>query len=365
VTRQGTGSRVEGAEVVFCLPDTEHRRSGVRLWQQLGLPAEQVQFEQTHGGWELRIARPAVHRVEYLFEVCDMAGEQTTIMDPTNASTVAGVFGTHSVLTLPEYVAPTWLEAEPVAARLDDVVVESAAGDIAVQVWSPAGAVPDAALPLLMAHDGPELAAYAGLLHYVGVMIGAGTLPRLRLAMLSPGDDRSSRYAADEAYAGALADTVVTTVTGSYPTAGRPVLAGVSLGALAALHAQWRHPGVFAGLFLQSGSFFTADTDPQEQEFVHFGPVTAFVATVLRSESWPTSVDGSPAVAMTCGYGEENVHNNRVMAARLRELGLAVQYAESPDGHNFTAWRDVLHPHLTGLLRRVWGARACSVNRSS
>ena len=58
---------------------------------------------------------------------------------------------------------------------------------------------------------------------------------------------------------------------------------------------------------------------------------------------------------MTSGSAEENVHNNRVMAAHLARLGCEVTSAERPDVHNYTAWRDVLDPHLTALLHRLWG----------
>jgi enterochelin esterase family protein len=135
-----------------------------------------------------------------------------------------------------------------------------------------------------------------------------------------------------------------------FRTPPRLVLMGVSLGALAALHAEWAHPGTLAGLFLQSGSFFAPDTDPQEQGFEGFGAVTAFVSRVLRASSAPST----PAVAMTCGSAEENLANNRVMAARLAELGVAARLDESPDAHNFVSWRDMLDPHLTSLLTHVW-----------
>ena len=46
------------------------------------------------------------------------------------------------------------------------------------------------------------------------------------------------------------------------------MLTGQSLGALAALHAAWNQPDTFGGLFLQSGSFFTHDLDPQESELL-------------------------------------------------------------------------------------------------
>ena len=37
------------------------------------------------------------------------------------------------------------------------------------------------------------------------------------------------------------------------------------------------------------------------------------------------------------------------MAAALGE-----QLHELGDLHNYTAWRDALHPHLTGLLEGLW-----------
>jgi enterochelin esterase family protein len=125
---------------------------------------------------------------------------------------------------------------------------------------------------------------------------------------------------------------------------------GASLGALAALYAEWNHPGTFAGLFLQSGSFFTRATDPQESKFEYYAEVTGFVQKVLTA----TDVPSRPVIGMTAGTPEENVHNNRVMAAHLASLGLDVALDETPDLHNFTAWRDVLDPCLTNLLTRVW-----------
>jgi enterochelin esterase-like enzyme len=35
--------------------------------------------------------------------------------------------------------------------------------------------------------------------------------------------------------------------------------------------------------------------------------------------------------------------------------GYDVSFAEHPDGHNWIAWRDSFEPHLSELLRRVWG----------
>jgi len=338
-------SAVEGAEVVFRLADPEHALGGIRLWEELGVAAEQLEFKPVEYGWELRLPRPSVHRMEYLF---DVAGTGTMI-DPTNPRVVGGAFGEHSWLPLPGYVEPGWLSVEPVGSTVTPLRVDrTPVGAIEVQVWAPDGIAPGFELPLLLSHDGPEFAAYARLTQYVGATVATGELPPLRLALIRPGS-RNLWYAANPDYATALTQEVLPAVTASYKSR-RPVLMGASLGALAALYAEWNHPGTFSGLFLQSGSFFTLENDPQEADFEYYAEVTEFVSRVLRATRPPSR----PAVAMTAGTPEENVHNNRVMAAHLAELGLDVTFDETPDMHNFTAWRDVLDPSLTRLLHRTW-----------
>jgi enterochelin esterase-like enzyme len=338
-------SAVEGAEVVFRLADPEHALPGVRLWEELGLAAEQLEFKPVDYGWELRLPRPSVHRMEYLFDVAD-AGMRT---DPTNPRVVGGAFGEHSWLPLPGYVEPAWISVEPIASGLTPLPVEtSPVGPVDVQIWAPDGIAPSFELPLLLSHDGPEFAMYAGLTHYAGAMVAEGTLPPFRLALVKPGS-RNLWYAANPSYAETLTGHVLPAITSQYKSK-QPVLMGASLGALAALYAEWNHPGTFAGLFLQSGSFFTLTTDPQESRFEYYAEVTGFVNQVLAATFAPSTSE----IAMTAGTPEENVHNNRVMAAHLATLGLDVDFNESPDMHNFTAWRDVFDPTLTGLLNRTW-----------
>lgn len=338
-------SAVKGAEVVFRLADPDHLLPGVRLWEELGLAAELLEFKPVDYGWELRLPRPSMHRLEYLFDVAG-SGMRT---DPTNPLVVGGAFGEHSWLPLPGYVEPEWITIEPIPSTGSPLPVESTpVGPVDVQVWAPEGIAPGFELPLLLAHDGPEFAAYAGLTHYAGAMIADGTLPPFRLALVRP-SSRNLWYAANPQYADALTQHVLPAVQTQYKTK-LPVLMGASLGGLAALYAEWNHPGTFTGLFLQSGSFFTLATDPQESEFEYFDEVTGFVNTVLAATEPP----GRPRIAITAGTPEENVHNNRVMAAHLTRIGLRVAFDETPDMHNFTAWRDVLDPCLTDLLRRCW-----------
>jgi enterochelin esterase family protein len=143
---------------------------------------------------------------------------------------------------------------------------------------------------------------------------------------------------------------VLPTLTAELGTDGPVVGAGASLGALAMLHAQRRHPQHFAGLFLPSGSFFQPRHDRQESGFRRYLRIVRFTGRVLRASELP----GQVPTAITCGAVEENLANNRDMARALAAQGYPVEVAEVPDAHNWTGWRDALDPHLTTLLQTVF-----------
>jgi enterochelin esterase family protein len=52
---------------------------------------------------------------------------------------------------------------------------------------------------------------------------------------------------------------------------------------------------------------------------------------------------------------ERSFENSRRVAATLAAHGYDGRFVAMPDGHNYTAWRDALDPHLTDLLARLWG----------
>jgi enterochelin esterase family protein len=340
----GFCTTVDGDVVVVRYPDSDGDAESVRLWSEIELG--EPTLARVEQGWELRLHDLPVDRLEYLLEV---DGDQQ--LDPTNPQTVDGAFGEHSWVALPSYGPPAWLSEPEIPSKQVDLLVEgTAAGDIDATLWAPADADPAEPLPLLVVHDGPEMATYGELLTWAGAGIAAGRLPRLRVALLSPGA-RNERYSANPAYASALSADVLPVLRETAAVKQRPVLVGQSLGGLAALHAAWTSPGTFAGLMLQSGSFFTPELDPQESDFEYWDEVTGFVATVLAATQ---AAPDAPSVAMTCGTAEENLANNLLVRDHLISVGLDVTWGEVRQAHTWTCWRDVLDPHLTQLVRKVW-----------
>jgi enterochelin esterase family protein len=338
-------TEVEGEAVVVRYDDPGHVATHVGVWAHLRLG--DVSMRKVEGGWQVRLTDLPVDRLEYLLDV-----DGDLRPDPSNPRVAPGPFGDHSWVPLPGYREPAWLDLAPCAGdRAGLTLSRTGTGRLDAEVWSPAGIEPSAALPLLISHDGPEMDAYGGLTAYAGALVAAGTLPPMRVALVSPGPRRNKRYAANPAYSRALTSRLVPALTDAVATVGRPVLMGQSLGALAALHAAWTSPTTFGGLFLQSGSFFTSDLDPQESGFEYWHEVTGFVASVRAATQ---AAPGAPPVTLVCGTAEENHPNNLALHDHLSDVGIATGWGEVRDGHTWTCWRDTLDPHLTDLLLRVW-----------
>lgn len=328
----------------------------MRLAYHLRAPYPDLAFDRTDGGWGYWLRRPPVDRLEYQIECTDSGGGIHTLLDETNPRRAPGVFGDHSVLEFPSYTEPVWLGWPAPAGSRTDLALPHGHGlrrDLLVTVVTSAGLADTDAAPLLLVHDGPEMDRLAALTRYSAAMVAAGVLPPHRVALLAP-PDRDAWYSASPAYARSLARHAVPALMSALPTRGRPVLAGASLGALAALHAEWTTPGTFGGLFLASGSFFQMRFDSQEAGHGRFPRIDAAVQRIVDSPQAPTEAP----IAMVCGTGEENWENNQAMAHALTRMGRHVGVTPFRDGHTWVGWRDALHPALTTLLATVWSHAA-------
>jgi enterochelin esterase family protein len=250
------------------------------------------------------------------------------------------------VLWCADYREPDWLHLPPAAGDWHDVPIAlpSVRSEMVARVWSPRARTGN----VVIAHDGPDYHRYGELGRYTAAMIGARRVPEYHLVLL-PAGERFEWYSASPAYARALAGDVLPRLAAELGTSRPVVGAGASLGALAMLHCQRRHPAGFGGLFLQSGSFFQPRFDRQESGFERYLRIVRFTGRVRRRPDGP-----AVPVAMTCGAVEENLANNRDMARILEGHGYEVTFGEVPDAHNWTGWRDALDPYFTSLLQRVF-----------
>ncbi|HEY3541927.1 MAG TPA: alpha/beta hydrolase-fold protein [Gaiellaceae bacterium] len=195
---------------------------------------------------------------------------------------------------------------------------------------------------VLVVLDGPEYQKQMRLLTLLRRLVAHGEVQPHRVALVVP-DDRLETFSASARFARSFADEVES-------LGGRQVGVGASLGGLAVLHAHRTRPGTFAGLFLQSGSYFRRRTDPQESGFQRFGRVDRFVGTVLRAAG---GIDPVPTT-ITCALDEENYLNNAAVARALAEQGYPVEFHAARGGHDWPTWRRALESHLPALLRRAW-----------
>ena len=330
---------------------------GVRplsVWFHLRDFGADTGFRPRAGQWVAQIPRPPVDRMEYLLVVLADDGGTAMVPDPANPHRAAGVFGEHSLLEFPGYAEPRWLaEAGGPAWTRQPLRVEDPGAGITVagELCSPEGPEGEP-LPLLVVHDGPEYERLARLPDYLAWRADQDHALRCHALLLQP-IERDRSYSASPAYARALIEKAIPHARALAPTVGPIIGLGASLGALALMHAAVSYPGTFGGLFGQSGSFFLPRFDAHEQRFAYYRRVVDFVERL----------DAEPArlavlqIALTSGLGEENLDNNRALAARLARRGINTTHTEGHDGHNYTAWRDLLDPALGDLLGRVWGIR--------
>lgn len=320
---------------------------GVRLEVDWVLTAD-PEFELVGQHWTYRLERPAADRFDYRL-VLRGSGTDGPVLDPTNPRWFPHPFGDRSEIQFPEYVPPAWLGLAP-GGRTDRLSL--ARGDldrpVPTRLWAPAGLTPQEPAPLLVAHDGTDLAENGSLLTWAAHR--ASDRP-LRVALLdAPNGNRDRWYAANPSYARHLA-TVVLPALRDRVAVSAVIGLGASLGGLAMLGLQRGHPRAVDGLALQSGTFLTAELDPQEAGYGPFAQVCRAVtgyASQIPMRTVPT--------LMTCGAIEENLANNRRMAEALAGQGYRVRWVVNPDAHTVIGWRDAWAPHLDALVDEVAGS---------
>jgi enterochelin esterase family protein len=295
--------------------------------------------------WTLTIELPTASRIEYKLSV-KQKGRRRLILDPFNPRRARDPFGTNSLAIGPGYERPAWsLPAGAPPGSIDSFPVESAAfGDERrAALYLPARSA-NGPHPLLVVHDGSEYVEYAALGVVLDNLIDAGEIPPVVGVLSDPGD-RMTEYRADRRHADHLVEELIPAVADRVEIDAAAVVSlGASLGGVASLHAARRHPGVFAGLILQSGSFVTALGGPHRRGKV-FEPVVEFMAGFNDD---PGSLPRR--IHVSCGRFDGLIGDNRLFVRRLRDRGVEVGYEEAPDGHHWGNWRNRLRAGLRYTL---------------
>jgi enterochelin esterase family protein len=339
---------VEGSHCTF-LYRGDASAVNLRHWI-FGLPSTQAfhRLDDTDL-WYLVMELPEGSRVEYKLEITE--GETTRLIrDPLNPKEAHDPFGSNSVAHATGYCVPEWTEPDPQARQgvLQDRMFHSRAlgGTRPVSIYLPARFRPSRRYPLLVVHDGSDYLAFSHLKTVLDNLIHRLEIPAL-VAVLSQPGDRLREYGADERHARYLTEELVPALENELPLMASPAgrcLMGASFGAVAALHAAWKHPGFYGRLLLQSGSFAFTDIGEHQRGPV-FDPVVEFVNEFRGA---PEAI--SRKVYVSCGMYESLIYENRSLLPLLQRTGMEIRYTEARDGHNWENWRDRLREGLSWLF---------------
>lgn len=339
---------VDGADVTFVWRGTAEQVF-LRCWISGFDTAQPLQSLAGTDLWATTIDLPPGSRIEYKFEIIEN-GQHRLDVDPLNDVLAHDPFGANSVCQGSGYERPSWTLHDPEArsGSVDAIRVESKAfGETReAGIYLPARFRRNRRYPLLVVHDGHDYLRYADLKTVLDNLIHYLEIPQLVVA-LTQSPDRLREYAADERHAAFIAGELLPHLASNYPLiddrSSRGIM-GASFGAVASLHAVWRHPALFGCLLLQSGSFAFSDIGRHNRGPV-FDPVARFMNEFREA---PGELSGK--IYMSCGIYESLIYENRSLLPRLQKQGLDVRFEEARDAHNWENWRDRLRSGLSWLF---------------
>lgn len=344
-------------------PITQGNQATFFFWD--GLPADQVvmvhwvhglesrqgldRIGQTHAFFRT-VHLPHRGRIEYKFEV-QRGGGRHWVRDPHNPLLARDPFGANSVCPMPGYREPAWIAPEPLSrpGSMEHFSLASAAwGDVrGIDVYLPNEYKAHKRYPLLICQDGADYQRYAGIQAVLDNLITRHEVVPMVVAFTNGSDQRNVEYGANPRQAAFLVDELLPALQERYGLSQRPTdrgLMGASFGGVSTLFTAWERPGVFGRLLVQSGSLVFTDVGHHGRSPL-WDPVVDFV-NALRLD--PARLDAR--VFLSCGTFESLIAYNRALAPVFRKAGLPTRFVESPDGHNWVAWRDRLRDGLSWLF---------------
>lgn len=264
--------------------------------------------------------------------------------DPLNPDTVplAGDrTGSHFVG--PGFERGPWTEArEPRGGRRDSLVVN----DHRARLYLPPEADGAAELGLLLTMDGGAFDTLVSTPATVEALVRNGTIPPVVVVMLEH-RDRNAELSPNEGFVRFVADTLLPALQARFPLSPDPrrsVVAGSSLGALAAAYLGYRLPDRFGNVIAQSGAYWW--TPPGDDAG---GWLFRRFAQGPRKEL-RIYLDAGTLESQPVRGGVSMLRLTQHLRDVLCAKGYEVAYRTFPGGHEYEHWRATLPGALAWTL---------------
>ncbi|MET1073985.1 MAG: alpha/beta hydrolase-fold protein [Umezawaea sp.] len=260
-----------------------------------------------------------------------------------------------SVLRLPDAEEVDWFDAEP--ADRGKLTGHELSGRT-ITVYTPAGYQADQVYPLVVLLDGECWPLVARLDVALDNLMGREIEPAVVAMVHNKGGmaARMVELACDSAFATYLAEEVLPFVRSLYAVSGdssRVVLAGNSLGGLAAAHTALERPDAFGAVLSCSGAHWWGYRDSgtgwgkdSEPEWL----TRQYAKTPLLPLRFWIDVGSLETGTSPVSPGVDQRAANRHLRTVLRARGYPVSYHEAAGGHDFATFRRSVVKGLRALL---------------
>ena len=262
-----------------------------------------------------------------------------------------------SVAEMPAAPAQPWIvrrPGTPSGAVKDGMTVPSSIlkGSRPVAVYTPPGYEAGRTYPLLIVFDGSAYRDLIPLPVILDNLIGAGHIPPV-VAVLAgrlEADERENDLSCSRPFSRFVAEELLPWARKGYLVTLEPggvILAGSSLGGLAAACAAMERPDLFGNVLSQSGAFWWKPEGDTQFEWV-----SRQLANRPRLPLRFYLDVGSLEVRRKVGNGIDLYGANHRLAETLRAKGYDHLFAEFVGGHGHANWQGTISDGLVFLLKR-------------
>jgi enterochelin esterase-like enzyme len=334
--------------------------------------------------WYLTARLPAGARFTYSLSLNDplvFSGPQPQRMatmqaDPLNPSRWgcpddASRFDCQSIAELPGAVPQPWLirNSSIPAGSVEKQTIHSELlkNDHDLSVYLPAGYKPSGApYDLVILFDESAYLTKVPTPVILDNLIAAGKIPptvAVLIANPSPAT-RMKELSPNRPFTDFLAGELVPWIRAHYNVTHDPahtVIAGSSLGGLAATYAAYEHPETFGNILCQSGSFWWA---PDHSAAAAEGTITEtgwMAKEFIARPKLPLKfyLDAGTFEYDVLGTGGSILETSRHMRDVLLAKGYEVHYQQFVGGHDYLSWRGTFADGLMSLIARASKAEKC------